>query len=73
MRMLSNIVVVLIGIAFYFLLANWGQIHAGFGTFSSLIKPFVIGFAIAYLRRPLSIILNARFWCSWIAGRRSSV
>ena len=49
MRMLSNIVVVLIGIAFYFLLANWGQIHAGFGTFSSLIKPFVIGFAIAYL------------------------
>lgn len=49
MRTLSNIVVVLVGIAFCFLLLNWGQIRSGFGTFSSLIKPFIIGFAIAYL------------------------
>ena len=49
MRTLSNIVVVLVGIAFFFLLLNWGQIKSGFGTFSTLIKPFIIGFAIAYL------------------------
>ena len=49
MRTLSNIVVVLVGIAFCFLLLNWGEIRLGFGKFSSLIKPFIIGFAIAYL------------------------
>lgn len=49
MQTLSHILVVIVGIAFFFLLLNWGQIKAGFGAFSALLKPFIIGFVIAYL------------------------
>lgn len=48
-KTLSNIIVVLVGIAFCYLLFSWPQIKSSIGVFSSIVVPFVYGFVIAYL------------------------
>lgn len=45
----SNLIVVLIGIAFYLGLSNFDLIQAKVERFLSILSPFIVGFAIAYL------------------------
>jgi predicted PurR-regulated permease PerM len=46
---LSNLIIVLIGILFYVVLSNLTAIRLRIGVFLNVVKPFIIGFAIAYL------------------------
>ena len=45
----SNLIIVLIGILFYFLLFNLGAIRLRIKIFLNVIEPFIVGFVIAYL------------------------
>ena len=45
----SNLIIVLIGILFYFLLFNLGAIRLRIRIFLNVIEPFIVGFVIAYL------------------------
>ncbi len=46
---LSNLIVVLIGIAFYLALSNFGVIWSKIAVLLDIISPFIAGFIIAYL------------------------
>jgi predicted PurR-regulated permease PerM len=46
---LSNLIIVLLGILFYVVLSNLTAIRLRIGVFLNVIKPFIIGLAIAYL------------------------
>lgn len=48
-RTLSNIFVICVGIAFYLFWANFGNITKQIANISKILRPFIIGFAIAYL------------------------
>ena len=48
-KALSNLIIVLIGILFYVALSNFGAIRLRIQMFLNVLKPFIIGFAIAYL------------------------
>ena len=48
-RAISNLIVVLVGISFYFLLNRFDVVAAKIGAFLGVISPFISGFAIAYL------------------------
>lgn len=45
----SNLIIVLIGILFYVALANFGVIRLQIRVFLGVLKPFILGFAVAYL------------------------
>lgn len=58
-RTVSHIIVVLVGIAFCFLLLNIKGLQSGLDFFLSLIKPFIYGFVIAYLlAEPIKFMEN---------------
>jgi len=46
---ISNLVVVLVGIAFYLALSNFSVLWSKISVFLSIISPFIVGFIIAYL------------------------
>ena len=48
-RMTANIVVVLVGISFYFMLQNLDTFTGFFGRILNILEPFVIGFVLAFL------------------------
>ncbi len=48
-KMLSNLLIVLIGILFYVALSNLGVIRQRVSGFLNVLSPFIIGFAVAYL------------------------
>lgn len=48
-KAISNLVVVLVGILFYVLLMNFGAVREKIAMVFGVIKPFVAGFAVAYL------------------------
>ena len=48
-RTVSNLIIVLIGILFYFLLYRFDEVRAKISMVTGVLSPFIIGFAIAYL------------------------
>ena len=48
-RTISNLIVVLVGILFYFLLYRFGEVREKISMVAGLLSPFIVGFAIAYL------------------------
>ena len=48
-KAVSNLIIVLIGILFYVALSNFGAIRLRIQMFLNVLKPFIVGFAIAYL------------------------
>lgn len=48
-RTISNIVVVIVGISFCFLLLNLDKLHSGLNFFMTIVTPFIYGFVLAYL------------------------
>ena len=48
-RVFSNALVLIIAIAFYFVLKNAGELISFIGNIFSILSPFIIGFVIAYL------------------------
>lgn len=48
-KAVSNLIVVLLGILFYVLLTNFGSVRSKLAEIFTVIEPFVIGFAVAYL------------------------
>ena len=48
-KAISNLIIVLIGILFYVALSNFGAIRLRIGMFLHVLKPFIFGFAVAYL------------------------
>ena len=48
-RTVSNLIVVLIGIIFYFALYRYGEVRAKIVMITGVASPFIVGFAIAYL------------------------
>mgnify|MGYP002347794109 CR=1 FL=1 len=48
-RTLSNLIVVLVGISFYFTLYRFAEVRAKIAMILSVISPFTTGFVIAYL------------------------
>ena len=48
-RMLSNLIIVLAGIAFYFRLYRFGEVWEKLAMVAGVASPFIVGFAIAYL------------------------
>ena len=48
-RTVSNLIVVLIGILFYFVLYRFSEVREKISMVTGVLSPFIIGFAIAYL------------------------
>ena len=48
-RTISNIVVICAGVLLYLGLSNFGAVRSAIGHFFSILSPFVVGLAIAYL------------------------
>ena len=48
-RTVSNLIVVLVGILFYFLLYRFGEVREKISMVAGVLSPFIVGFAIAYL------------------------
>lgn len=48
-RTISNLIIVLIGILFYFVLYRFDEVRAKISMVTGVLSPFIIGFAIAYL------------------------
>lgn len=48
-RTVSNLIIVLIGILFYFVLYRFDEVRAKISMVTGVLSPFIIGFAIAYL------------------------
>lgn len=48
-KAVSNLIIVLIGILFYVALSNFSAIRLRIGMFLGVLKPFIFGFAVAYL------------------------
>ena len=48
-RTISNLIVVLVGILFYFLLYRFGEVREKISMVAGVLSPFIVGFAIAYL------------------------
>ena len=48
-RTVSNLIIVLIGILFYFVLYRFDAVRAKISMVTGVLSPFIIGFAIAYL------------------------
>ena len=48
-RTVSNLIVVLVGILFYFLLYRFGDVREKISMVTGVLSPFIVGFAIAYL------------------------
>lgn len=65
-RVISSTAVLAIAIVFYFILKNIGGIFGVVRSFFGVLRPFVIGFVIAYLlTRPVNLLegfLNRRFF-----------
>lgn len=58
-RIFSNSIVLIIAIAFYFLLTNFGSLFDFFKKLVSILSPFITGFVIAYLlSRPVILLSN---------------
>lgn len=56
-HVVSNSVVAMIAVAFYFILKNFAGISGALGRFLSILTPFIIGFIIAYLlSRPINFL-----------------
>ncbi len=48
-KAVSNLIIVLLGILFYVALSNFGAIRLRIEMFLDVLKPFIFGFAVAYL------------------------
>ena len=48
-RTVSNLIVVLVGILFYFLLYRFGEVREKISMVAGVLSPFIVGFVIAYL------------------------
>ena len=55
---LTAFAVIACSIAFYMLIARWGDVVKGFSAFVHIIAPFIWGFAITYLLRPAMVFFE---------------
>ena len=55
---LTAFAVIACSIAFYMLIARWGDVVKGFSALVHIIAPFIWGFAITYLLRPAMVFFE---------------
>ena len=67
-RMLSNLMIVLLGISFYFLLYRYEEVREKIAMVAGVASPFIVGFAIAYLLNTPTTFFEQKVY----AGRRHS-
>lgn len=68
-RALLALIVVLIGIAFYFLLYRSKEVSAAFRSLTSSLAPVLIGLVLAYLLNPLQTRMQR--WFTALFGKRA--
>lgn len=69
----SNLIVVLIGIAFYLGLSNFAIIRIKLNQFLHVLSPFIVGFMIAYLLNTPTKFLHKRVFSRFRHGRLFSI
>lgn len=62
---LSNLMVVLIGIAFFQVLSHLGVVRSYLGSVVNVLNPFLIGLAIAYLLNSPTVFLERRVFAQF--------
>lgn len=58
----SNLIIVLIGILFYFLLANFGAVREKINMVLAILSPFIAGFAVAYLLNTPTVFFERKVY-----------
>ncbi len=72
-RFLANLMVVLIGIAFFQALSHLGQLRAHLNNFLSVINPFLVGIIIAYLLNAPTVYLERKVFAKFRYRRLLSI
>ncbi|WP_297721575.1 AI-2E family transporter [Intestinimonas sp.] len=62
-RTISNLIVVLIGILFYFVLYRFDVMRDKISMVTGVLSPFIIGFAIAYLLNTPTTFFEEKVYC----------
>ena len=72
-RTISNLIVVLIGILFYFVLYRFDEVRAKISMVTGVLSPFIVGFAIAYLLNTPTTFFEEKVYRSNRHGRTLSI
>lgn len=72
-KTISNLIVVLIGIAFYFALYRFDEVRAKLTMVTSVMSPFIVGFAIAYLLNTPTKFFERKVYHSLKRGRAFAI
>ena len=72
-RTVSNLIIVLIGILFYFVLYRFDEVRAKISMVTGVLSPFIIGFAIAYLLNTPTTFFEEKVYSKHRHGRTLAI
>ena len=72
-RTVSNLIIVLIGILFYFILYRFDEVRAKISMVTGVLSPFIIGFAIAYLLNTPTTFFEEKVYRKYRHGRTLAI